>query len=80
MGRWIEGNLRMSSSDREKANFQLSWGSVLLGLSFLLVGTYKSGSASGLTSLFFLVAGVALGVCGLFFIWNGYQLKTKDKS
>ena len=69
----------MSSSDCEKANFQLSWGCVLLGLSFLLVGTYKSGTASGLTSLFFLVAGVALGVCGLFFIWNGYQLKTKGK-
>jgi len=69
----------MPSSDREKANFQFSWGCVLLGLSFLLVGTYKSGTASGLTSLFFLVAGVALGVCGLFFIWNGYQLKMKGK-
>ena len=69
----------MSSSDREKANFQLSWGCVLLGLSFLLVGTYKSGTESGLTSLFFLVTGVALGVCGLFFIWDGYQLKTKGK-
>jgi predicted phage tail protein len=69
----------MSSSEPEKANFQLSWGCVLLGLSFLLVGTYKSGTASGLTSLFFLVAGVALGVCGLFFIWNGYQLKMKGK-
>ena len=69
----------MPSSDREKANFQFSWGCVLLGLSFLLVGTYKPGTASGLTSLFFLVAGVALGVCGLFFIWNGYQLKTKGK-
>ncbi len=69
----------MSSSEREKANFQLSWGCVLLGLSFLLVGTYKSGTASGLTSLFFLVTGVALGACGLFFIWNGYQLKTKGK-
>ena len=69
----------MSSSGREKANFQLSWGCVLLGLSFLLVGTYKSGTASGLTSLFFLVTGVALGVCGLFFIWNGYQLKMKGK-
>ena len=47
-------------------------------MSVILLGTYKAGTATGFTALFFLFGGVVLGMGGLFFLWVGYKGKVSD--
>jgi hypothetical protein len=65
--------------ERDKSqSYYVSWGCVLLGMSVILLGTYKTGTATGFTASFFLFGGVVLGMGGLFFLWAGYKGKVSD--
>ena len=63
----------MTKKTINTSSFYLSWGCILLGMSVMLGGTYVTSTTGGLTSIFFLLGALLLGMGGLFFILAGVR-------